>query len=245
MRSLSSKVFNICPSEGASCMIILNSVKKLPYPTDEEFEFHIGEVNSALDNALDSELVKLRAGESAVIKTPETGRDISDDNDAPSNSSVAVKLVSFENVPMFHQLTQEQKFKIASQHKAKGVDLFKTGNLEYALKRFSKALHYLILMLPSSDIPVPLLLGFNNLRAQCYANLSACQIKAGSYEYVVENCTKALAIQPDNIKCVFRRATANFMLKNFDACKLDVQTGLALEPNSKSFKQLGQKLFTG
>lgn len=247
--SSSSKIYNIRPQEGASCRVILQSESDINgiHPVGEELEICIGESDSVVDDAIEEELRKLRTGETSCIQIAINPGVADDPAVETSNTNtnvvhISVKLVSFENGPMVHQLSHDQKFKLASHHKAKGVDLFKVGKHDYAFRRFSKALKYLILMLPSNNISESLLSEYNKLRVQCYSNLAACQMKAGSYEYVVANCTKALCTEPNNVKCIFRRASAYLMLQNWDSCRSDIQEGLKIEPSSKSLKDLYHKL---
>jgi len=44
------------------------------------------------------------------------------------------------------------------------------------------------------------------------------------------NCSLALAIDPSNVKALFRRGQAHLLKGDFDLCKQDLQKALSLEP---------------
>lgn len=97
-------------------------------------------------------------------------------------------------------------------------------------------------MLPTEKISESDLPEYDMLMMQCYSNMAACQLKANSYVFVVANSTKALDIEPNNVKCMYRRAEAYFHLGSYDLCRNDILKGLQLEPKSRSFHDLYKQL---
>ena len=247
------KATGSCPTEGAMCLFSITSqdaLDPLTFPTGEDMEWQIGEGDNNISEKIDETLYDMRTEERKEIHM------FVDDIPAPEQSDIAhsalphpmseykvtVHLKHFNNQPPAYLLPMREKFRIASDHKEKGVELFRTGNIEFAFKRFSKALKYLILMMPERDIPVDLKLAHRQLRCQCYSNMAACQLKFHSYKYVIENCTKALAIDPNNVKCLYRRAEARKGTMDLVGAKEDVSRALKESPNSTSFHILKQKL---
>lgn len=234
------RTFHVRPQDGASCRVILKTEEsvKLEYPVQEEFDFIMGESESPFGDILEDNLRKLKPGEECSFDIPASKAGIDEEKDI----TLTVKLCQLENSIPVYQLLNEEKFEMARVYKEKGVELFKSGLLEYAFRRFSKALKFLILMQPKRDLPDSITVAYDTLKIQCYSNLAACQLKMHSYDYVVDNCTKALDIDPQNVKCIYRRAEAYFGLKKFDLCEKDVTEGLKIEPKSKTFKDLYRKI---
>ncbi len=61
-------------------------------------------------------------------------------------------------------------------------------------------------------------------------------IKLGQFTGAVEDCTKVLKLEPENIKALLRRGTARKSLKEFVAAKEDLEAVLKAEPNNKQAK---------
>lgn len=237
------KVFNFKPILGGACKVILQCEDNLssPYPKNEEFTFTIGESDHYIGDAIEVALLTMQKGDTKTIQIMKE-KDNSGDNCEENPLMADVTLIDINNKKPVYFWTAQEKYDMALHHKAKGVELFQQGLTDLAFGRFSMAVKYLILMQPRKSVPVELLDTYVQLRTQCYSNIAACQLKAGSYQYVVDNCTKALDLDPSNVKCLYRRAEAYFELKKLDQCKSDAKKGLTLEPNSKSFNSLLQKV---
>ncbi|XP_065667504.1 uncharacterized protein LOC136087843 [Hydra vulgaris] len=76
------------------------------------------------------------------------------------------------------------------------------------------------------------------LKVTCYSNLAACQLKLKQYDRVIINCNKGLELEPDNVKCLYRRATAHLSCEDIDNAEKDVKKLILLEPNNMAFRQL-------
>lgn len=239
--------FNLKPQDGASCCILLTSSASfsLKYPLNREFDYVIGDFDSAIGDSIGEILQTMKAGETKNILIPveDNFDEKKEENNVDSDcATLSVTLCSFKNCKPIYQLTHEEKMNNATKHKAKGVELFKAQKILYSFIQFNKALKYLISMLPLKEVSESIQTEFNTLRVQCYSNIAACQLNLGSYNYVVTNCTKALTIDPGNVKCLYRRAVAHFQLGKYDLCSCDVKDGLKCEPKSKSFQELMRKV---
>ena len=111
-------------------------------------------------------------------------------------------------------LTTKEKYNLALSHKEQGRKIF-PKNSEIAFAEFSTALSYLItiptyspLIQSMSEISDEEKLEYDKLRCVCYLNLAACQAKSGNHDAVIDNCTKALSIEPENTKGLYRRGKA-------------------------------------
>jgi len=75
------------------------------------------------------------------------------------------------------------------------------------------------------------------LRIFIYGNLSACYLKLSNFKEVIQNSSEALKLNPNNVKVLYRRSKAHSALKEFDESKLDLESGLKLEPNNEELKR--------
>ena len=67
----------------------------------------------------------------------------------------------------------------------------------------------------------------------CYLNDASCCLKAEVYREAEKACTKALELDPRNLKALFRRGTANTKLSEFDQAYTDLRKANQLDPKSK------------
>lgn len=144
-----------------------------------------------------------------------------------SDAAVAMPEITAETVKA---ATEEQKAQWAVELKEKGNDYFKNGNYEDAIEYYSKAL------LCKED-------------AIYYGNRSACYNALGDYEKTIEDTTKALELDPQYIKCLFRRATAYEAIEKyqdalFDITAMTIYGGMADNSNEKMMERVLRKLST-
>jgi tetratricopeptide (TPR) repeat protein len=76
------------------------------------------------------------------------------------------------------------------------------------------------------------------LKLAHYCNLAMCHMKHGpKYLKARDNCTKALAIDPDNVKALFRRGKCYAQLNELDEAKADFERVLQLQPENSDAKR--------
>ena len=69
-----------------------------------------------------------------------------------------------------------------------------------------------------------------------HLNLAMAYLKVDNFVEVIKNCDKALAIDPNNEKGLFRRGQAYYGQKEYDLAKNDFTAVLKLDPNNKAAK---------
>ncbi|UYV63451.1 FKBPL [Cordylochernes scorpioides] len=149
-----------------------------------------------------------------------------------------ILLDSFTREPEIWEMSITEKSRRFNHHKDRGVELYAQKEYEWAFLRFSKAIKYLISVqyeIPEED-QLPPELGLD-MKMACYLNLAACQLKHRNYDHAVVNCTKALEIDPDNPKALYRRGTGYIHLQEYERAKLDLDKALELEPNRKAIQR--------
>lgn len=241
------------PVLGCLCTVIIRCDTPLglsfKYQLNSEFTVVVGESDDEQDDSIENLLLTMFNKQTKLIQVTlsESGKAICQIRgdgieDEPSAIVAELILTEVENKPPVCFWPLEEKFETALHHKTVGVTLFQEGNTSRAFRRFGLALKFLILMHPQKTLPAELREKYIQLRVQCYSNMAACQLQLGAHQYVIDNCTKALDLDSGNTKCIYRRAEAYYGLEKFDLCMSDIQKGLKLEPKSKSFITLLQKL---
>jgi len=67
--------------------------------------------------------------------------------------------------------------------------------------------------------------------------LCICCLKLERWGQAVENCSKVLEIDKENVKALFRKGTANAKLKNFEQALKDLNAATKLSPNDAAIKK--------
>ena len=73
----------------------------------------------------------------------------------------------------------------------------------------------------------------SELKVASASNLAMCHLKLGNTEKARDNCTKALAIEPANVKALFRRGKCHAALNAIDEAKDDFEAVLAADPANR------------
>ena len=155
-----------------------------------------------------------------------------------------IHLVSSVRAPEVWTLSDQERQKRASWHKARGTEQFKLDNTYGASLHYSKALKYVV------SITREVLLSargaeYQTLKKSLLLNLSACQLKLKQFANVAQNCTGILE-EGANVKALYRRGQALVAMSDFDGAKRDFLEILKIEPNNtavqKQLKELESKV---
>ncbi|XP_043112733.1 sperm-associated antigen 1 [Puntigrus tetrazona] len=76
------------------------------------------------------------------------------------------------------------------------------------------------------------------LECAVYTNRALCYIKLQRFTEAQQDCDSALQLQPTNKKAFYRRALANKGLKDYEACRSDLQQVLCLDASVTEAEQL-------
>ncbi|XP_023940964.2 FK506-binding protein 59 isoform X2 [Bicyclus anynana] len=156
----------------------------------------------------------------------------------PPNSVVEyiVKLVSFEKGKEIWEMDADEKFEQANVLKESGTSYFKENKLQMAIKKYKKVLAYI------EDIPRSAVdKDEDKKRAEAllvpvYLNLSLVYLKVTPPYYfeAKDFASQALAIEPNNVKGLFRRGQALLGLGDAEEALKDFQKVVEAEPNNKA-----------
>ncbi|XP_078669301.1 uncharacterized protein LOC144910278 [Branchiostoma floridae x Branchiostoma belcheri] len=104
----------------------------------------------------------------------------------------------------------------AADLKAQGNEHFKKGDFTTAMQTYTQAL-----------VLCPLC--YEQDRAIMYSNRAACRVKLEENEMAVEDCSKALELQPDYVRALLRRAQTYEGLEKLDEALTDYQRVVELD----------------
>lgn len=76
------------------------------------------------------------------------------------------------------------------------------------------------------------------MTCHCWLNLAACQLRYQNFKMGAVNCSKALQIDPKNVKGLFRHAQCNMKTGCEHIAVTDLERALALEPGNREVKRL-------
>ncbi|XP_072115132.1 FK506-binding protein-like [Mobula birostris] len=231
------------PKEGSWCRIYIgvdptssfDSKKHFPVGINESVEVILGESDTWFGEVIDKCVETMLLGEQCeVLLAPglsEAAEDLAD------RLKFTVRLDKFTICKDSWEMSFEEKWQAAMRHKTKGTEHFKNGNLFGATRRYAKSLRLLV----SVKYEVPPEKGEEYIKVRCalYSNLAACQLKRSQYRNVIQNCSKALELEPDSVKCLYRRSQAYTSINEVDKARGDLQRVLKLEPgNTAAVQQL-------
>jgi len=130
--------------------------------------------------------------------------------------------------------TAEEKIKAAIKKKDEGNQLFKEGKYNEALQSYSNAIDYFKNSFGFSEDEKK---RADEVKLPCFLNLAATQLRTKDYSDCVLNCHKALDIDSNNVKALFRRGQAYSRLNDFDKAKSDFTEVIQLAPDNKEVRQ--------
>ncbi|KFQ38862.1 Sperm-associated antigen 1, partial [Mesitornis unicolor] len=108
---------------------------------------------------------------------------------------------------------------IAAKLKSEGNELFKSGQFGEAVLKYSEAIEYVIGLGEQSPDDLSIL----------YSNRAACYLKEGNCSDCVQDCNRALELQPFSLKPLLRRAMANESMERYRQAYIDYKTVLQID----------------
>ncbi|KAJ9576797.1 hypothetical protein L9F63_006638 [Diploptera punctata] len=240
------------PRESAKCIVIIENIVAENITLDEiqphmscylnsDFgnTLFIGEADTDLDRCFDKALRSMLKREvSKFILTFTLRLDCGEMENSTGNIKCVVFIKEIYNEPYIFEWSDSKKYHVAMQHKIRGVELYNSGRIRDAFWRFSKGLKLLITMIP---------LDYENeithsrdeilaLRVILCNNIASCHLTHKNYPETIAMCNKVLQIEPSNIKALFRRATSEIELQNYEKAREDLNNIFGLEPENKAAK---------
>ncbi|XP_039404541.1 sperm-associated antigen 1 isoform X2 [Corvus cornix cornix] len=107
----------------------------------------------------------------------------------------------------------------AAKLKSEGNELFKSGQFGEAVLKYSEAIEYVVGLGEQSPDDLSIL----------YSNRAACYLKEGNCSDCIQDCNRALELQPFSLKPLLRRAMANESMERYRQAYIDYKTVLQID----------------
>mmetsp|Transcript_11122 Transcript_11122/g.15141 ORF Transcript_11122/g.15141 Transcript_11122/m.15141 type:complete len:714 (+) Transcript_11122:123-2264(+) len=140
------------------------------------------------------------------------------------------------------KLAKPERMRLLKLNKDEGTELFKGKNLEAAILHWRKALAHAAKffdLAPQDQEEV------DDLKVALHLNIAMAYLKADVAEAlsrVVTNCEEVLMLRPNNVKALFRRATALEKMKDYEGAKNDLMLAKPLEPDDTAITKLLERV---
>nr|QBH73895.1 fk506-binding protein [Thermobia domestica] len=228
---------NTTPNEGAYVEVHLVGKHEGRVFEERDVSFVLGEgCESAIVEGLERAIEKFKKGEkSRIVLQPKYAfkeQGVPEWN-IPPNAVVEyeVELKNFEKAKESWELDSDEKLAEAEVLKEKGTEYFKKGKYGLAVKQYKKVVKFLEFEAGYDDDKDQ---ERKTLLLAGHLNTAMCHLKLKDFIEAREQCSKALEIDPKNVKGLFRRGQAYLELGEPELAKTDFQQVLTLEPNNKA-----------
>lgn len=139
--------------------------------------------------------------------------DETDGSIGENNGLEALKSLAFDGEP----------WEIATSFKENGNESFRHREYKDAIEYYTKALQTKCGQLEIDEV--------------CYVNRAACNLELQNFGKVLGDCSKALKINPKNLKALYRSTRACIAVDRFEEAQDVLTRGLVLDPENTGMKQ--------
>ncbi|KDR23964.1 peptidyl-prolyl cis-trans isomerase FKBP4 [Zootermopsis nevadensis] len=240
------------PREGGKCTVIIDDIVTENIALDEVqhatmsiylgLEFNgsliIGDSDTDIDRSLERCIQAMLHMEVSMIILTFPPKLCSETSLKTRTVKCKVHLKEIHNEPYIFEWNDSKKYELAMYHKVRGVELYRCGRTRDAFLRFSKAIKFLITIIPVEDYTSAVQRDdVMSLRVILCNNIASCQLQYKNYCHVIKMCNKVLFLEPNNVKALFRRAVAYMGSQEFDKAKEDLNRVQQLEPGNAAARE--------
>ncbi|XP_014791337.1 peptidyl-prolyl cis-trans isomerase FKBP4 isoform X1 [Octopus bimaculoides] len=227
------------PNDGATV-----NVHYIGYYEDKQFEdrdvtFVIGE-GSAEDviEGLDIVVKHFKFNEHSTIEIDAKyayGEEGNAKFNIPPNARLKydVTLKSFEKAKEIWRMDAKEKLRQAELAKNKGTQYYKSEKYQIAVRQYKKIVSYLE---NESSLEDDEEVQKKSLLLAAHLNTALCHLKTNDSHHAIQACDKALEIDEQNVKGLFRRGQAKMNENDYKEALGDFNSLLKLEPDNKAAK---------
>ncbi|XP_068133762.1 peptidyl-prolyl cis-trans isomerase FKBP4 [Hyperolius riggenbachi] len=229
------------PNEGAVVEMKLQGIHDGHVFDEREIQFEVGEGESlGIPPGVETAVQQMERGEEAVLYLkPKYGFGSSgyEPLKVPPNTDLSyeVKLKSFEKAKESWEMNSEEKLEQGVLVKERGTQYFKAGKYRQAIIQYKKIMHWLE---HESGLAEEEKAKSKSLQLAASLNLAACYLKLVEHRQTLDHCNKALELEPNNEKGLFRRAEAYMGVNEDELARDDLNKVIQLYPNNKAARTL-------
>lgn len=145
---------------------------------------------------------------------------------------VEIQLLKLEKAKNLRDMTFEEKLGEMRRLKARGNELFKDERYNTAKKLYDRAVA--LFRLSNAEMPTDMKAMVDDVLVDCHLNLAACLSRMGDARKAVPHCSKALEMQPANVKALYRLGCAYLELGDLENASDSLRHALDLNPNNSA-----------
>uniref|UniRef100_A0A8C4Q180 peptidylprolyl isomerase n=1 Tax=Eptatretus burgeri TaxID=7764 RepID=A0A8C4Q180_EPTBU len=225
------------PNEGASVHVDIEGRVGDNVFESRSLSFCMGEGEEhGVPNGVEKALEKMQKGEESLLflkpKYAFGDQGKEDFGIAPNTDVVyKVKLKDFEKSKESWEMDTKEKLEQSAIVKDKGTKYFKAGKIQQAISMYKKLTTWLdneYAMSEDEDRTSKALL------LATHSNLALCYLRLGEPVLAVQSSDKALQLDPNNEKALFRRGEARTAQGDFEAARLDFQAVRRINPGNQT-----------
>lgn len=153
-----------------------------------------------------------------------------------------LELSDFEKAKDSWDMEKAEKIEWAGARKDVAASLFKKGRYILALERYKKVVDLFSYLDSYED---DLKEKAKELKKACELNRAACFLKTKDYAEAKKSCITVLKDDALNVKALFRRAQAEYNLRNFLDCMNDIKKLLEIDPKNAEARSLYKQAQVG
>ncbi|CAD8187310.1 unnamed protein product [Paramecium octaurelia] len=148
------------------------------------------------------------------------------------------------NPPKFEDYSDMDKTQIPIFEKNAGTECFKKGDYFEATRHYAKAVMAYQFLIKDGVVndPEEMQKLTQEIYLPCNLNLSLCYLKQKEYQMGKDFANKALEVEGNNIKGLYRRGVCLMNLQEFKAAGEDFKRILEVDPNNDDAKQAWEQL---
>ncbi|XP_036310643.1 peptidyl-prolyl cis-trans isomerase FKBP4 [Pipistrellus kuhlii] len=227
------------PNDGAMVEVALEGYYKDQIFDQRELHFEIGEGESLdLPCGLEKAIQHMEKGEHSIVHLKPSyafGNVGKEKFQIPPNADLKyeIQLKNFEKAKESWEMNSDEKLEQSAIVKERGTVYFKEGKYKQALLQYKKIVSWLEYESSFSDEEAQ---KARALRLASHLNLAMCHLKLQAFTAAIENCNKALELESNNEKGLFRRGEAHLAVNDFELARADFQKVLQLYPSNKAAK---------
>jgi len=226
------------PREEAKVTVkVTGSVNGQIFEPEHQLEFVMGDEH--VGDGLETAISTLKKGQKARFTLKPNyafGAQGDASKNIPPNATVVyeVELLDFVKEKESWDMTPDEKVASALKRKDEGNELFKASKFKRAIKKYKKALTFLDAEYGMSDEQKA---KAKELKVPLYLNLAACKLSTKQFTEVLEDCKKALELDPNNVKGLVRQAKAHIELDGWEEARASLAKALEADPSNVDVKR--------
>ncbi|CAD5122768.1 DgyrCDS11175 [Dimorphilus gyrociliatus] len=157
---------------------------------------------------------------------------------------IFIHFISNDGPLDYEKMSAKDKSSICNAKRDNGNSLYSRGDYSDAIQCYTKALTILDTSGEAINDSQEDLQELLEIKVKCHTNLAAAQLKVGAYDAAEQSCSLALAIQPDNVKALFRKAKALINKGELEQASELMKKALSIDPSERAIHYEQAKLLS-